>query len=247
LRDQKPYEPPRRCKYDEYSLLQFVFFNNSFTRACNSYLDDKNNNDANKFTLLPSSITCNPQLRDALIVHFRSGDIFRPFNPNPNYGQPPLTYYEQIFRSKNWSHIHFITSPHKPTFMNPIFTYFIKYHNPFINNSLQSNYQQNSEKMSIKTTFQVTNNLTFDLHTMLCARYFVTSRSTLSQLVVDLSPHLREYFTSHRCERESSAALIVCNEVYLRGYLFKNWTNSVRDRSRMFSFNRQGKSIPRMS
>jgi len=195
-RDNKPYEPPRRCSYDEYGLLQFVFFNNTFTRGCNYHVDRNKTKDntTRSISLLPPSITCNPLLRDTLIVHLRSGDVFRPLNPNPNYGQPPLTYYEQIFSYKNWSHIHFITSPHKPQLMNPIFTYFNKYHNPYINSTWSSSLKHHSEASTIiRTSFQVTNNLTFDLNTMLCAKYFVTSRSTLSQLIVDLSPLLRFY------------------------------------------------------
>jgi hypothetical protein len=44
-------------------------------------------------------------------------------------------------------------------------------------------------------SMQRSHNLTLDWHTMMCARYFVPSKSTLSQMILDSSPYLRETFT----------------------------------------------------
>lgn len=39
-----------------------------------------------------------------LTVHIRSGDIFGE-NPHPNYGQPPLAFYQQVIESGNWASV----------------------------------------------------------------------------------------------------------------------------------------------
>ncbi len=41
---------------------------------------------------------------DALVVHMRSGDVFWP-NPHPEYGQPPLSFYQKVLRHRAWSSV----------------------------------------------------------------------------------------------------------------------------------------------
>ena len=94
---------------------------------------------------------------------------------------------------------------------------------------------------------------------MMCARYFVPSRSTLSQMILDTSPYLREtftvgmqdilcmyciqnnvcmcinyYFNLGNCDQFSSS--VKCQHVALPGYNFKNWSNSAHDRWNMFNY-----------
>ena len=224
-RDNKPFNPPRKCKIDEYSVLQSVIFGTGFSRNCPS-------------AQLPG-VSCDKNLVDALIVHIRSGDIFRRDRPNPNYGQPPLYFYYQIFKLKHWKHIHFITSPTHSHLQNPIFTYF---------HLQRQKYNYSIIPKGTKVTFQQSRNLTYDWHTMLCARYFASSKSTLSQMIVDLSPYLREVYLPSpiSCEQASlspgtvaseqtTKQAVICHEIDLLGYSFKNWTNSKQARLRMFN------------
>lgn len=43
-----------------------------------------------------------------LTVHIRSGDIFGE-NPHPNYGQPPLAFYQQVIESGTWTSVTVVT------------------------------------------------------------------------------------------------------------------------------------------
>ncbi len=42
---------------------------------------------------------------DEIYIHVRSGDIFREAVPHPLYGQPPLSFYVKVLKSKPWSHV----------------------------------------------------------------------------------------------------------------------------------------------
>ena len=48
------------------------------------------------YTYTCIGMSCDPQFEKALVVHLRSGDIFRKDRPNPNYGQPPLFFYYKV-------------------------------------------------------------------------------------------------------------------------------------------------------
>jgi hypothetical protein len=155
------------------------------------------------------------------------GDIFREDNPNPNYGQPPLVYYQRIFQSQRWRKIVIITAESTPSLTNPIFLY------------LSQRPAEIFRDGSTNVTFRASSNLTADWHMMLCARHFVASRSTLSGMIVDLSPFLQEYFTVRDCPPPDEFSYpIRCRQVPMRGYEFKNWTNSPEQRLNMFNFGR---------
>lgn len=40
------------------------------------------------------------QTRDSLVIHIRSGDIYRKRRPHPDYGQPPLSFYKLVVNRK---------------------------------------------------------------------------------------------------------------------------------------------------
>lgn len=42
---------------------------------------------------------------DLLAIHIRTGDIFKKKNPNPDYGQPPCSYYKEAISWSNWSEV----------------------------------------------------------------------------------------------------------------------------------------------
>lgn len=50
-----------------------------------------------------------------LFIHIRSGDIFS-FNPHPYYVQPPLSFYKNIIKSKEWSNISVVSQDN----LNPV-------------------------------------------------------------------------------------------------------------------------------
>lgn len=40
-----------------------------------------------------------------IVIHIRSGDIFEIEKPHPHYAQPPLSYYLEILKSRNWAKV----------------------------------------------------------------------------------------------------------------------------------------------
>jgi hypothetical protein len=46
-----------------------------------------------------------PLDRNHLVIHIRSGDVFKSNHPHPGYGQPPLAFYEKIVQSFGWEQI----------------------------------------------------------------------------------------------------------------------------------------------
>ena len=222
-----------KCVYDEASLLQQVLFGNSRPAGCPP-LGDK----------------CgDSRFADALslIIHIRSGDIFRysPENKPVNaslqntikrYTQPPWIFYETILHARPWKHVLVVTSHEtNHTKLNPVWKY--------LKRRIHEDKTRRGTYNGIPVKFQQSENDTADLETFLCARYFVKASSSLSEEVVRLSPYLREYYTPNdgigsRCDnvRYGHTCHLLNLSVYYEAIGFNNWLNTNAQRDIMVKF-----------
>lgn len=214
--------PLPSCTYDEYAALQYIVFGNEYPSGCPS-----------------STFQCSPKLDDALVVHIRSGDIFGEVNlSSPTismYAQPPVAFYEEIFSSRSWSRIQFITSLEKTATYNPVWRYYMDPKNL-------------KKKVNLTVTavqFQTSNDVLEVLPTLLCARYFVASSSKFSNMIIAMAPYLKEFFSMAKSvvrdcsvfQQRISQHGVTCNQLTLPGYnMAMNWTNSSRQRDFMLKY-----------
>jgi len=113
----------------------------------------------------------NPFDEKTLVIHLRSGDIFM-HKPNISYLQPPFSYYKFIIDKFKPKKIILVTEKD----MN----------NPCI----KKIHQEYQDKCQIQSK-----SLIEDIHTMLSAQVFVTSNSSLSEMLSLLSKNLKILFT----------------------------------------------------
>ena len=93
--------------------------------------------------------------KNALYIHIRGGDIFKAEKPNWRYSQPPLCYYTEAIRAKNFSHVYVISEDR----LNPVVEALEREVNAtVINGSLES-----------------------DIAYILGARHYVMSKGTFSR------------------------------------------------------------------
>lgn len=110
----------------------------------------------------------NVNFNDTLIIHIRGGDIFN-VNPHHDYIQPPLQYYERIIDSSGYQNILIISEDNK----NPCIDVLVKKYNNI-------KYQKND--------------LLYDVHVMLRAKYIVASNSTLIYAMLILSNDVKKIY-----------------------------------------------------
>jgi len=113
--------------------------------------------------------------KDTLVIHMRSGDIFKPGGVNKKYAQPSLTYYCKIIDDNNYKKIIVMTqdfqgNPKRLDLSNPVVKELMKLY-PDI--KLQKN-----------------NPLEYDFYTLLNCKNMVMSRSTFSVILSILNPNL---------------------------------------------------------
>lgn len=209
-----------KCQYDEYSALQYFMFGNDMPYGC-----------------ISRNVRCANDLDRTLVVHLRSGDIFsdKPKTAIHLYRQPPVEYYRTIFQSRKWKKIILVTSIEETSNYNPVWTYFQNVRN--IRAAIGNNYTV--------FKFQMSSSLDEDMRTLWCARYFVASSSTLSNMILQTGPFLREVFAAEkslfvRCsnyERFSRHG-IKCHQISLPGYNISSfiWNNSKIQREEMISY-----------
>lgn len=116
-----------------------------------------------------------------LVAHVRNGDIFkRNFQKNVHklYWQPPLSYYMAAINSSRAQHTVFVGEPTSDT--SPVW--------------LQMERLQSFNMFRTRITFQ-SKSIKDDLRTMMCARNFVESRSTLG--VVTRLGFVENFFSYH--------------------------------------------------
>jgi hypothetical protein len=129
-------------------------------------------------------LQCDENIDDnTLTVHLRSGDIFCPGDGNTNYVQPPVAYYEAIFRMKTWSKIIFITDRSNNDCMNPVWAYYLDESNR-LNSALRNSF----------VFFRPPSSLEHDLSILLCSPYIALGYSTLNYLLIHTSEYLKAAF-----------------------------------------------------
>lgn len=74
-------------------------------------------------TILGNYVDNKIEFKDDLVIHIRSGDIFKSRSIHPNYGQPPLSFYILVILFMNPSSIRIIFED----FSNPVIKLLIKY------------------------------------------------------------------------------------------------------------------------
>ena len=113
------------------------------------------------------------QLEKDLVIHIRSGDIFRKDFPLNRYVQPPLSFYTRIIDETKFEHIYILSESH---LLNPVIP------------ALTNKYKH--------VTF-LSNDLDTDFKLMLNCRYFVNSNTTFSIVINLLSNNKQQIFLSH--------------------------------------------------
>ena len=142
--------------------------------------------------------------KDDLVIHLRGGDIFT--RGHYAYVQPPLSFYVNIIKSRNWSEIYVISEDKK----NPCFDILVNKYN------CKSFMSDENEKCS--QDFQK------DLQVMIGCYNFVASKSSLSPLIVQLSSTIKnvylanEYLTTNLRE----------NQIW--------WSDDLKNRSESFEY-----------
>ncbi|CAM9853875.1 unnamed protein product [Scytosiphon promiscuus] len=108
----------------------------------------------------------------SLVIHIRSGDIFRPtkrqLEKKTNfliYGQPPLQYYLRAIASQQWSDVTILTFSTTPEDLNPTFA------------ALEM--MQRTGMLGPHVTTHKNRDLLTDIRAMLCADGLAIARSTL--------------------------------------------------------------------
>eukprot|EP01036_Dinobryon_divergens_P022091 gene22091-30326_t len=205
--------PEPDCYFDEYAAMQYIIFGNEYPYGCTS-----------------PEMRCPSGLESTLVVHIRSGDIFAD-NPHALYRQPPVLFYQQVFRSRDWDRIVLLTSLEKNNSYNPVWNYLLD--------------RENSERV-VNTTllFQISSSLEDDFKMMWCARYFVAASSTLSNMIVWTGPYLKEVFgvkgslfgSCGAYYRRHKAHKIKCHEWSLPGYYSSDWHNTRKQRDQLITY-----------
>jgi len=223
--------PMPECVYDEYSAIQSVVFGNDFSYDC-----------------LVQNVRCAADLEKSLVVHIRSGDIFSRKNPPRTamnmYRQPPLAFYKEIFQLKKWDRILLVTSVEPKDSYNPVWSFLVD----------KDNIRRIVNTSATVVTYQTSSSTKEDLKTLWCARYFVASSSTFSNMIIQTGPYLREFFGAEKSlfgqcstfQNRINQHGIKCNQLSLPGYEMAssfNWTNSPEQRDLMISYKIPKKTV----
>lgn len=149
-----------------------------------------------------------------LFIHIRSGDIFS-FNPHPYYVQPPLSYYQNIIKSKKW---------HK------IFVVFQDDSNPVVNEL----------KKNEKITF-LSNDLYTDLSILTNSNNLVLGFGTFGLLIYCMNTKLKRiYIPKYSIDElpKGSWGDTKINIIQLPNYIkCGEWRNTPEQRKLMLEYN----------
>jgi hypothetical protein len=113
-----------------------------------------------------------PLPMDTLVIHIRSGDVFRE-RPHHSLGQPPLSFYEKVLEHSRPQNVVLV---YEDT-LNPVIP----------------NLQARLESLFIPYSIH-SGDLRSDLQLLLSARQLVTGNGTFGQAVLVLSPHIERWY-----------------------------------------------------
>lgn len=170
---------------------------------------------------IPLLDPCPPLPDDHLVVHIRSGDVFRN-QGHPLYGQPPLAFYTLVLRKGAWRRVTLVSEDRQ---------------NPIIDRLLEASgttlppleYRQAS--------------LEEDLKLLLRARSLVGSLGTFMPAVLALSSNVRRVICFggiwYAATLRQRADVVVVKDVaghYSRTVLASNWRNDPSQRALMIDY-----------
>lgn len=157
----------------------------------------------------------------SLVIHLRSGDVFWG-RPHPDYGQPPLSFYEFILDLDRWVEVVIVAEDET----NPCFTAITNY--------------CASRNIPCRVTGRT---LDSALETIASATTIVMSRGTFVGSILWLNPMKRNVFCfgsnsseSFPIETASVTRIIDATGEYERDLLSGNWKNSDAQRALMLSY-----------
>ena len=164
---------PYACNRDEDMYLRHVIFGTEMLAAGAKERPPQKL----EFELKSERFSC-PDNEDSLAIHFRSGDLFSHTQHHHfYYRQPPRSFYKRVLGLKKWSKVYFITDAAVEDYIHPNYKYF-----------------RDAARSNPSHVFSNTNFID-DFKAMFCARSFVMASSSMSWLVVDLSPFVADYFS----------------------------------------------------
>ena len=113
-----------------------------------------------------------PLPMDTLVIHIRSGDVFRE-RPHHSLGQPPLSFYEKVLEHSRPQNVVLVYEDA----LNPVIP------------KLEARLESLSIAYSIHSR-----DLRSDLQLLLSARQLVTGNGTFGQALLVLSPHIERWY-----------------------------------------------------
>ena len=109
-----------------------------------------------------------------------AGDLFKqPQHHDFYFRQPPRSFYHRILGMRRWSKVYFITDAAVEAHLHPNYKYF-----------------RDAPKSDPRFVFSNAR-MVDDIKAMFCSRYLVMAGSTMSWLMVDLSPFIEEYYSPY--------------------------------------------------
>jgi len=161
-----------------------------------------------------------PLSADHLVIHIRSGDIFNKI-VHPNYGQPPLSFYQKVMKYRKWDRVTIVSE----NAANPVIEYLLRY-------SVQH----------FETEIRIFRDLKSDIEYLLRAKNLVASCGTFCRGIAALSYNLREVHSfENGFESWGNSKINQCRWIdslgeYKKSILSSNWSNSKSQRTMMINY-----------
>jgi len=155
-----------------------------------------------------------------LVVYFRSGDIFH--EPHPGYGQPPLSFYKKIIKSRQWSKVSCVYQDKS----NPVIQPFIEY--------------VSNLNIDIR---EVSGSLEDDIKFLLSSINLVAAPGTFTWSISLISENLKNVFYFNEIEVINFSEIRL-NEIkfydlsgrYIKSIMSNNWKNTMSQRELMLTY-----------
>lgn len=149
-----------------------------------------------------------PLKESHLVIHLRSGDVFRP-DPHPQYGQPPLSFYTKILDHRDWENVTLV----RQDATHPL------------ESALASEIARRGIELQLRS-----GSFDEDLNFLLSASTLVSSLGTFVPAVVGLSKNIKslyEFEAPHRVARSVSTWRVTDEPGDYRSQLLsQNWEGS---------------------
>ncbi|EDZ92861.1 protein of unknown function DUF268 [Limnospira maxima CS-328] len=156
-----------------------------------------------------------------LVIHIRSGDIFRPHNPHPVYGQPPLSFYQKIITLQPWNSISLVFENKSNPIIEPLIDFAKAY------------------CLQVRV---ISGSLREDIEYLLKAKTLVVSMGTFAPAVTTISMNIKTVYYFENSFNTWGNPNILCVRVidkkgtYKFEILNRNWQNTNEQRQLMLSY-----------